>query len=126
MEIRSVDPDDLDAVRDLWTRAFGPRKRGDAWRSFVLRAIAENRMLGVYEGARLTATGFFHAFEQWWHGRAVPMGGVAGVCVALGLTIVDLLARTAAEIRAGEDPVLDLTTHRDEVAAGSGGVQLAA
>lgn len=82
MEIRSVDPDDLDAVRDLWVRAFGPRDRGDAWRCLVLRAIAENRMLGVYEGVRLAATGFFHAFEQWWHGRAVPMGGVAGVCVA--------------------------------------------
>jgi predicted acetyltransferase len=82
VEIRSLDPDDLDAVRDLWTRAFGPRSDGDGWRPPMVLAISENRMLGVYDGSRLAATGFYHAFEQWWHGRAVRMGGVAGVCVA--------------------------------------------
>jgi predicted acetyltransferase len=83
VEIRSLDPDDLDAARDLWVRAFGPRDDADgAWRPPMLAAIAEGRMLGVYDGARLAATGFYHSFEQWWYGRAVPMGGVAGVCVA--------------------------------------------
>jgi predicted acetyltransferase len=82
VEIRSLDPDDLDAARDLWIRAFGPRGGDDGWRAPMLVTIAEDRMLGVYDGARLAATGFYHAFEQWWHGRAVPMGGVAAVCVA--------------------------------------------
>ena len=80
MEIRSLDPGDTDAAHDLRIRAFGPRD--DDWRPPMPAAIAENRMLGVYDGARLAATGLHHSFEQWWHGRAVPMGGVAGVCVA--------------------------------------------
>jgi predicted acetyltransferase len=81
VEIRSLDPDDLDAVRDLWVRAFGPFS-GDGWRTRHLLTAQEGRMLGVYDGSRLVASGFFHAFEQWWHGRAVPMGGVAAVCVS--------------------------------------------
>jgi predicted acetyltransferase len=79
VEIRALDPDDLDAVHDLWVRAFGPSS-ADGGRT--RRAIEEGRILGVYDGPRLTATGYYHAFDQWWHGRAVPMGGVGGVCVA--------------------------------------------
>ena len=79
MEIRALDPGDVDAVHDLWTRAFGPSTK-DAERT--LRAIEEGRMLGVYDGSGLIASGHYHAFDQWWHGRAVPMGGVAGVAVA--------------------------------------------
>lgn len=79
MEIRSLAPDDIDAVHDLWVRAFGPSAY-DGGRTLL--AVREGRMLGVYEGRRLVATGYYHAFDQWWHGRAVPMGGVAGVCVA--------------------------------------------
>lgn len=81
MEIRSLDPDDIDAVHDLWVRAFGPAIGGHR-RERTLLAISENRILGVYDGSRLVATGFYHAFDQWWHGRAVPMAGVAGVCVS--------------------------------------------
>jgi predicted acetyltransferase len=79
VEIRALDPGDLDAVHDLWVRAFGPRgDDGDR----TLRAIQEGRILGVYDGPRIAGTGYYHAFEQWWHGRAVPMGGVGGVCLA--------------------------------------------
>ncbi|GAA2083156.1 hypothetical protein GCM10009840_19540 [Pseudolysinimonas kribbensis] len=60
-------------------------------------------------------------------GRKEPSSEVlAGVCTALGLTIVDLLVRSAAEIRAGEALVVDLTARRDEFATSDGGVQLAA
>jgi predicted acetyltransferase len=79
VEIRALDPGDIDAARDLWGRAFGPTS-DDGGRT--QRAVEEGRILGVYDGTRLAATGYFHAFEQWWHGRAVPMGGVGGVCVA--------------------------------------------
>jgi predicted acetyltransferase len=80
VEIRVLDPDDLDALSDLRARAFGPRPGGDRRRA--LREIDDGRLLGVYDGSRLAASGFHFRFEQWWHGRAVPMGGVAGVCVA--------------------------------------------
>jgi predicted acetyltransferase len=79
VETRTPEPDDLDSINDLWTRAFGPSVRDDAW---TLRALEERRLLGVYDRARLIAVGHYHPFEQWWHGRAVPMGGVGGVCVA--------------------------------------------
>ncbi|HZE34092.1 MAG TPA: GNAT family N-acetyltransferase, partial [Actinoallomurus sp.] len=79
MELRTPDPGDVDAVHDLWTRAFGPSAR-DAGRTLL--AIEQDRLLGVYDGPRLIASGQYHAFEQWWHGRAVPMGGVASVAVA--------------------------------------------
>lgn len=83
MEIRELDPDDIDALRDLLIRAFGPHAGDDAdWRRRILSEISDHRTLGVYDGTRLAGTGCYHAFEQWWHGRAVPMGGVAAVCVA--------------------------------------------
>jgi predicted acetyltransferase len=81
MEIRALDPDDLDALHDLRTRAFGPQSRQE-WLPYARRAAGENRLLGVYDGSRLAASGSHHLFDQWWHGRAVPMGGVASVCVA--------------------------------------------
>lgn len=81
VEIRSLEPGDVDAVGDLWLRAFGPAAGGDR-RGQALLAVSENRILGVHDGSRLVATAFYHAFDQWWHGRAVPMGGVAAVCVS--------------------------------------------
>ncbi len=81
METRLVDPDDLDALLDLRARAFGPghvehRRRG------ALEDVATGRLLGVYDGTRLVASATHFVFDQWWLGRAVPMGGVAAVCVA--------------------------------------------
>jgi predicted acetyltransferase len=81
VEIRVLAPDDLDAAHDLHVRAFGPMS-GDNMRPRTLRVIDEGRMLGVYDGPRLIASAFYHEFEQWWHGRAVPMGGVGAVSVA--------------------------------------------
>ena len=81
MEIRSLDPDDIDAAHDLQVRAFGPESRANM-RARTLRTVQEGRMLGVYDGSRLVASAYYHAFDQWWHGRAVPMGGVGAVCVA--------------------------------------------
>ena len=39
-------------------------------------------LLGAYDGSRLVASALVHPMRQWWHGRALPMGGVAGVKVA--------------------------------------------
>jgi predicted acetyltransferase len=81
VETHALEPDDVDAVHGLWVRAFGPNA-GDGRRERTLRSIRDGRLLGIYDGGRLIATGLVHAFDQWWHGRAVPMGGVAAVCVA--------------------------------------------
>jgi predicted acetyltransferase len=44
-------------------------------------AIADGRVLGCYDGGRLVGSGRCHPMEQWWHGAAVPMGGVASVYI---------------------------------------------
>jgi predicted acetyltransferase len=84
VEIRFVGPADRDALLELRARAFGPL--GGKLRERVLplveRDFAEQRVLGVYDGARLIASGRFLPMEQWWHGGAVPTGGVASVYVA--------------------------------------------
>jgi predicted acetyltransferase len=81
VEIRSLDPDDINAAHDLQVRAFGPGSR-EKLRARTLRTVQEGRMLGVYDGPRLIASAYYHEFDQWWLGRAVPMGGVGAVCVA--------------------------------------------
>jgi len=39
-------------------------------------------MLGAFDGKRLVGSARFHPMRQWWHGRSMPMAGVAGVKVA--------------------------------------------
>jgi predicted acetyltransferase len=94
--------DDLDALRDLRDRAFGPQTAKDAarWLDRTRPVIADGRYLGVFEksrlvgpaagsrlvgaaaGSRLVGAAGFHDMTEWWRGRAVPMAGVAGVAVA--------------------------------------------
>lgn len=83
MEIRPFDlDDDLDAVFDLRTRAFGPYPDRERWLSLMRKAVRARTAMGVFDGARVVASGRYIRFDQWWHGRPVPMGGVAGVYVA--------------------------------------------
>jgi predicted acetyltransferase len=44
--------------------------------------VAAGRNLGVFAGRQPAAGASFHDMRQWWHGRPVPMAGVAGVMVA--------------------------------------------
>nr|WP_221475441.1 GNAT family N-acetyltransferase [Sphaerisporangium rubeum] len=76
--------DDLGAVLDCRTRAFGPLSGDDvrSWRTVVTPLFAEGRYLGVFDGTRLTGAGRINDFVQWWHGRPIPMGGIAGITVA--------------------------------------------
>ncbi|GAA4101461.1 GNAT family N-acetyltransferase [Actinomadura miaoliensis] len=84
MEIRPLRPDDFDALMDAATRAFGepPAHGADIRRRHAEAAIAAGRHLGGFDGGRLVATAKVHDLAQWWHGRPVSMGGVAGVTVA--------------------------------------------
>jgi predicted acetyltransferase len=88
-DIREVGPDDdLEALADLAHRAFGPggltqdpaalaRQRARAG-----QAIADRRVFGAFQGRQLVASARWHEMRQWWHGRSMPMAGVAAVMVA--------------------------------------------
>lgn len=39
-------------------------------------------MFGAYDGGRLIGSARYLQMRQWWHGRDLPMAGVAGVEVA--------------------------------------------
>src|SRR5689334_8807879 len=76
--------DDPEAQLDLAERAFGAMPA--AQRDHRLRSLpghtAAGRNLGVFAGHQPAAGASFHDMRQWWHGRPVPMAGVAGVMVA--------------------------------------------
>src|SRR5712691_10264104 len=85
MDIRALREDDgLQAELDLQHRAFGPiSEAGRAARIGGLRdAVADGRLLGAFDGQRLAGTAAFFDMRQWWHGRSLPMAGVATVKVA--------------------------------------------
>ena len=88
-EIRELTSgDDLDALFDLARRAFGPAPgpadsapaRGPAGpaRGRDRRAPDLRRV----PGGQLVASARYHDMRQWWHGRSLPMAGVAAVMVA--------------------------------------------
>jgi predicted acetyltransferase len=72
---------DWDEYVDLSVRAFGPGDPGPM-RARTEPIVAGGRGLGAFDGDRLIGTALFHDMRQWWHGRAVPMAGVAGVKIA--------------------------------------------
>jgi predicted acetyltransferase len=77
--------DDLEAELDLRHRAFGPMTAADReyWLTEVRACIDDERQFGVWDaGGVLLGAGRYHDMRQWWHGRALPMAGVAGVKVA--------------------------------------------
>lgn len=85
MQVRPLSfDDDLGAELDLSRRAFGPVAAAavPARHDSVRAAIAAGTIVGAFDGARLTGSARYHVMRQWWHGRAVPMAGVAGVKVA--------------------------------------------
>lgn len=85
LTIRPMRPDDdIEAELDLRHRAFGPMGEADRtyWRSEVLGCIDGGRQFGVWEGAELVGAARYYDMRQFWHGRAVPMAGVAGVKIA--------------------------------------------
>ncbi|WP_026415038.1 GNAT family N-acetyltransferase [Actinomadura oligospora] len=84
MEIRELTTDDLDAALDNRVRSFGPVPEADvnSWRDGSASVMAAGRQLGGFDGDRLVSTARVLKFRQWWAGRAVPMGGLAGVTVA--------------------------------------------
>src|ERR1700751_1022343 len=73
LQIRPLGPDDdPEAQLDLAERAFGA----------MPAAQRHRRTRGPCAGRQPAAGASFHDMRQWWHGRPVPMAGVAGVMVA--------------------------------------------
>lgn len=84
LAIRDLTVDDLDAAFDIRTRSFGrlsPSLR-DWWDTVQKESINGHRTLGAFDGERLLAHARVRSYQQFWGGRPMPMGGVAGVVVA--------------------------------------------
>lgn len=81
LELRTLGTDapDLAALGDLRTLAFGGPGRPPTVDQLTVPA---ERVVAAYEGTRLVGTVGVLDFEQWFGGRAVRCGGVAGVTVA--------------------------------------------
>lgn len=84
MEIRPLDPADIDRSFGIRTRAFGalPAAAREGWTADARAAVDEGRTVAVYQQNFLVGRAVIQPFRQWWGGRAVPMAGVAGVVVA--------------------------------------------
>src|SRR4051812_33424532 len=84
MEIRTLDPADIDRVLHIRNRSFGILA-ADARAEYVSgirKAIDAQTTVGAYDGDLLVGRAFVWPFRQWWGGRDLAMAGVAGVFVA--------------------------------------------
>jgi len=81
---RDLVTDDLDAAFDVRSRSFGPLDPSmrDWWNDVQQQSVNEHRVIGVFDGGRLLAHAKVRSYTQFWGGRPMPMGGVAGVVVA--------------------------------------------
>lgn len=85
VEIRPLrSDDDLDAQADLSERAFGrmPEPEREGFRRSHASRVSGGAFLGVFADGRPVGAANYHDMRQWWHGRSVPMAGVAGVKMA--------------------------------------------
>jgi predicted acetyltransferase len=85
LTVRPLTPgDDLGPDLDLAQRAFGPLSEAEReqGRAASRLTVAAGRYLGAFDGAALVGSARYLDLRQWWHGRPLPMAGVAGVKVA--------------------------------------------
>ena len=82
LRVVDVAEDQLDSVWEVRLRSFGPGGNREEWQKNARGFIADGRLLGVVDGDQLVAAARIWPLEQWWAGRRVPMGGVAGVVVS--------------------------------------------
>jgi predicted acetyltransferase len=104
---RDLTTDDLDAAFDVRSRSFGPLDASmrDWWDAAQQESISGHRAIGVFDGERLLAHAKVHSYQQFWGGRPMPMGGVAGVVVApdargrgVGSRLMTAIARRSQEL----------------------------
>jgi predicted acetyltransferase len=86
LRVVEVAEEHLDSVFEVRTRSFGPGADRDEWKKTAREFLTDGRYLGVVDEARdkdfVIAAARIWPFEQWWSGRRVRNGGVAGVVVA--------------------------------------------
>jgi predicted acetyltransferase len=82
LRVVDVVEEQLESVWSVRQRSFGPGGDKDEWRKTALEFLRDGRYLGVVDGDQLVAAARIWPLEQWWGGRRMPMGGVAGVVVA--------------------------------------------
>jgi len=107
LQTRDLTTDDLDAAFDVRSRSFGPLNpsmRG-WWNDVQQESIDEHRAIGVFDGERLLAHAKVRSYQQFWGGRPMRMGGVAGVVVApdargrgVGTRLMTALAHRSREL----------------------------
>jgi predicted acetyltransferase len=73
--------DSKDEYLDLRFRAFGVADEARICASAEL-AIANESCLAAFDDGHMIGTALFWDLRQWWHGKAMPMAGVAGVKIA--------------------------------------------
>jgi predicted N-acetyltransferase YhbS len=76
--------DDLTPEIDLRHRAFGPIGSGHH-ETLIARAqacVVDGRLLGAFDGGQMVGSARYFDLRQWWHGRVMPLAGVAGVKIA--------------------------------------------
>jgi len=107
LQTRDLTSDDLDAAFDVRSRSFGPLNPSmrDWWNDIQHESIKEHRAIGVFDGERVLAHARVRSFQQFWGGRSMPMGGVAGVVVApdargrgVGSHLMAAIARRSQEL----------------------------
>jgi predicted acetyltransferase len=84
MQIRTLDPDDVERALQIRNRSFGVLS-GDkrvAYEAAMLKAIDAETTIGAYDGQLLVGRALIWPFRQWWGGCDLAMAGVAGVVVA--------------------------------------------
>jgi predicted acetyltransferase len=74
----------MDAQVDLGQRAFGIGRpsQWESWRHIAALRIGQGAFIGAFVSGRPAGAAVFHDMSQWWHGRPVPMAGVASVKIA--------------------------------------------
>jgi predicted acetyltransferase len=85
VEIRPLGPDDdMDAQVDLGQRAYGAATPDvwEAWRKSAAAVVSDGAFLGAFVSGRPAGAAVFHDMRQWWHGKPMPMAGVASVKIA--------------------------------------------
>jgi predicted acetyltransferase len=84
LRTRDLTSDDLSAAFDVRSRSFGPLNPSmrDWWNEVNQESINEHRAIGVFAGKRLLGHAKVRSYQQFWGGRAMAMGGIAGVVVA--------------------------------------------
>ena len=104
---RDLTTEDLDVAFDVRSRSFGPLDPSmrDWWNDVQQESINEHRSIGVFDGGRLLADAKVRLYQQFWGGRPMPMGGVAGVVVApdargrgVGSRLMTALAQRSREL----------------------------